>query len=58
MYSGFFPDSEYANNYKYCLFMMLHKDNLANIYVTFLANDIEKFNEHMMAGFYAVKFKE
>lgn len=58
IYSNFFPDSEYAENYKYCLFMVLHKNNHSNIYVSFLSNDLDNFNKYLIAGFYSLKFKE
>ncbi|MFN8257345.1 MAG: tetratricopeptide repeat protein [Bacteroidales bacterium] len=58
LFSSLYPDSEYANNYGYCFLMMLHKDNVANIYVSFLGNDLEKFNDYLTSGFYVLKFKK
>ena len=59
-YGGFYffiANSEFGKNYKYCLMMVIHKRNIADVYVSFLGNDKEKFNEYMLKAFHAIRFK-
>lgn len=56
--SFFLANSEFGKNYKYCLMMVIHKKDLADVYVSFLGNDQSTFQEYMLKAFHAIKFKE
>lgn len=50
-------NSEFGKGYKYGNFIFLHKDNVADIIVTFMSNDREKHSDYMNEAFYSIKFK-
>lgn len=48
---------EFGKGYKYGQFMYLHKDDTADIIVTFMSNNKETHSDLMMVGFHSLKFK-
>jgi hypothetical protein len=52
--------SEYGQGYSFCTMTFLHKDNVADIFITGLFNPIDKseLNELMMGSFNSLKFKK
>lgn len=48
---------EFGEGYDYGLFMYLHKDDVADVIVTFMSNDKEAHSDLMMGGFYSLRFK-
>jgi len=48
---------EFGKGYKYGQFMYLHKDNIADVIVTFMSNNKETHSDLMMIGFHSLKFK-
>lgn len=54
----FSGNSEFMKGYQYGQFLFLHRDNVADIIVTFLSNDKEKHSELMKIPFRSVGFKE
>lgn len=48
---------EFGKGYKYGQFVYLHKDDIADIIVTFMSNDKETHADLMLAGFHSLKFK-
>ena len=48
---------EFGIGYKYGHFMYLHKDDIADVIVTFMSNDKETHPDLMMAGFHSLVFK-
>ena len=50
-------DCEFGKGYKYGQFMYLHKDDIADVIVTFMSNNKETHPDLMMVGFHALKFK-
>ncbi|WP_299123412.1 hypothetical protein [uncultured Tenacibaculum sp.] len=50
-------NSEFGKGYKHGQFIYLHKDNTADVIITFMSNDKEKHSDLMMEGFYSLKFK-
>jgi len=48
---------EFGKGYKYGQFMYLHKNDIADVIVTFMSNNKETHSNLMMAGFYSLKFK-
>jgi hypothetical protein len=55
--SFFVPNSEFGTNYRLCLMVVIHKKDLADVYICFLGNNEESFEENMMRAFHALKFK-
>lgn len=56
--SCFFPfNCKFGEGYKFGQFMYLHKDNVADVIVTFMSNDADKHPDLMLEGFHALKFK-
>lgn len=54
----FFPVSSEAKlGYSYAITMVIHRNFLADVYVTFLGNDREKLEELSLEAFRAVRFK-
>lgn len=51
------PGKEFGMGYKYCLFVYIYKAGIGDAYLFYLANDRELINEHMMDGFYSLKYK-
>jgi len=55
--SAFFKvNSTFSVGYKYCSFVVLHKDNVADVYISFLGKKKKKISEFMIKAFYALKF--
>ncbi|WP_412984587.1 hypothetical protein [Pontimicrobium sp. IMCC45349] len=48
---------EFGKGYKYGQFMYLHKDDTADVIVTFMSNNKEIHSDLMMVGFHSLKFK-
>lgn len=56
--SCFFPfNCEFGEGYTYGQFIYLHKDDVADVIVTFLSSNKDDFSDLMMEGFYSLKFK-
>ncbi|SEB35637.1 hypothetical protein SAMN04489761_0078 [Tenacibaculum sp. MAR_2009_124] len=51
-------NSEFGKGYTYGQFIYLHKDDVADVIVTFMSNDKSKHSDLMMQAFYALTFKE
>jgi hypothetical protein len=49
---------EFGKGYKYGHFVYLHKDNIADVIITYMDLDKQKHNELMQPSFHAIKFKE
>ncbi len=56
--SFFIANSGFAEGYELCLLMVLHKEDVADVYVSFLGNNMEKFEEYMLMAFYSIRFKD
>lgn len=50
-------NSEFGEGYKYGQFVYLHKDDVADVIVTFMSNDKETHSDLMMDGFHSLTFK-
>jgi len=50
-------DCEFGEGYKYGQFVYLHKDNVADVIITYMSNDKERHSELMMDVFHALTFK-
>jgi hypothetical protein len=48
---------QFGKGYKYGQFMYLHKDNVADVIVTFMSNNKETHSDLMMVGFHSLTFK-
>jgi hypothetical protein len=48
---------EFGKEYKYGHFVYLHKDNIADVIITYMDYDKQKHNELMLPPFHALKFK-
>ncbi len=48
---------EFGKGYKYGQFMYLHKDDIADVIVTFMSNSKETHSDLMMVGFHSLIFK-
>lgn len=48
---------EFGKGYKYGQFMYLHKDDTADVIVTFMSNNKETHSDLMMIGFHSLVFK-
>ena len=48
---------EFGEGYKYGQFMYLHKDDIADVIVTFMSNNKEIHSDLMMIGFHSLIFK-
>jgi hypothetical protein len=54
----FFPLSTDSNlGYKYAITMVIHRNFVADVYITFLGNDAEKLEEYSLEAFRAIRFK-
>ncbi len=47
---------EFGKGYKYGQFMYLHKNNIADVIITFMSNNKKTHSDLMMAGFHSLKF--
>lgn len=48
---------EFGQKYKYCLVVAIHKDNVGEAYIFFMANDNEVISNHLMTAFHSLSFK-
>jgi hypothetical protein len=48
---------EFGKGYKYGQFMYLHKDDIADVIVTFMSHDKETHSDLMFVGFHSLTFK-
>ncbi len=48
---------EFGKGYKYGQFIYLHKDNVADVIITFMSNDLKTHSDLMLKGFYSLTFK-
>jgi hypothetical protein len=48
---------QFGKGYRYGQFMYLHKDDIADVIVTFMSNNKETHSELMMVGFHSLTFK-
>lgn len=48
---------EFGKGYKYGQFIYLHKDNIADVIITFMSNDKQKHSDLMLTGFHSLTFK-
>lgn len=48
---------EFGQKYQYCLFVMIHKDDLGNGYIFYLADEKETISEEMFPIFHALTFQ-
>lgn len=55
--SFFTANSEFGKDYKYCMMIVIHKKDIADVYISFLSNNQEKFEEYMLIAFHSIKFK-
>lgn len=56
--SSFFEfKCEFGKGYKYGQMIVLHKDNVADVIITYMSNDKEKHSALMLASFHSLVFK-
>ena len=56
--NGFFEfNCEFGKGYKFGQFVCLHKENVADVIITFMSNDKSTHSELMDKSFHALKFK-
>jgi hypothetical protein len=48
---------EFGQEYKYCMIVGIHKDNIGDAYIFFLSNTKDGFMERMTPAFHSLKFK-
>jgi len=48
---------EFGQDYKYCMMVAIHKDNLGDAYFFYLSDTREDFDKLMSPAFYSLKFK-
>jgi hypothetical protein len=48
---------EFGQDYKYCMIVAIHKDNVADAYYFYLSDTKDGFDELMMPPFHSLKFK-
>jgi hypothetical protein len=48
--------SEFGKGFKYCMIVMIHKDDVADAYYFYLANSKNKFSENMDQLFHTLRF--
>ena len=48
---------EFGTDYKYCLLITIHKDDVADAYFFYLSNTKEDITKNMQAPFHALRFK-
>lgn len=51
------PKGKFGEGYRYCLALAIHKNDLADAYVFFLANDPNKFRHWLPTFFYCLRFQ-
>lgn len=47
----------FGANYKYCITVAIHKNNVADAYFFFLSDNTENFDDVMLSAFHSLKFK-
>lgn len=47
---------EFGQDYKYCLIVALHKDDRADAWLFYLANDNKEIEQHLMDAFHSIRF--
>jgi|JI61114DRNA_FD_contig_71_249503_length_1435_multi_2_in_0_out_0_2 hypothetical protein len=47
----------FGANYKYCITVAIHKNNVADAYLFFLSDNTENFDDIMLTAFHSLKFK-
>tara|TARA_R110002049_G_scaffold2511_4_gene18392 strand:+ start:1332 stop:1616 length:285 start_codon:yes stop_codon:yes gene_type:complete len=55
--SFFTMDSEFGKDYKYCMMIVIHKENIADVYISFLSNNREQFEEYLLKAFHSIRFE-
>ena len=56
--TAFFPaNSEFAKDHEFCMMILLHKDDVADVFISILANTPEEIEENLMTVFHACRFK-
>ncbi|WP_169817148.1 hypothetical protein [Flavobacterium glycines] len=50
------PRKEFGQDYKYCMIIAIHKDDAADAYYFYLADDQQTLKEQMQAVFHSLKF--
>jgi hypothetical protein len=48
---------EFGQNYKYCMIVAIHKENLADVYFFYLSDSKDGFDKLMDPAFHSLKFK-
>lgn len=48
---------EFGQDYKYCMIVGIHKDNVADAYIFFLSNTKDGFMDMMKPAFHSLRFK-
>lgn len=51
------PIDEFGQGYKFCLVVFLHKDNLGDCFIFYLADDVTVISYHMESLFHNLRFK-
>ena len=51
------PRKEFAQNYKYCMIVALHKSHQGDAYIFYLADSTDGFDRLLAPAFHALKFK-
>ncbi|MDO3695000.1 hypothetical protein QVZ41_09115 [Wenyingzhuangia sp. chi5] len=56
----FEANSTFAKDYKYCMMVFLHKENAANVYMSYLSNDNnhENYKKNLIKVLPALRFKQ
>lgn len=54
---GVLAGKEFGQDYKFCLFVFIHKDNLGDGYIFYLYDDKEVLHDEMMPIFHCLKFR-
>lgn len=51
------PGTEFGQEYKWCLAVALHRDNLGDAYIFYLADETSVLDELFMESFHAIRFR-
>jgi hypothetical protein len=51
------PNGEFGKGYKYCMFIAIHKHDIADAYYFYLANTKDQFMDNVDPLFHSLKFK-
>ena len=52
------PCDEFAQKYKYCTIFEMHKDNIADVFIMYLYDDKDTFDESIKPDFHSLAFKK